>query len=347
FAASPDFPKGSRVRVHNIENGNFVDVVINDYGPERDKFPDRAIDLDKVAFDQIASLYDGVINISLESLDILPDDFGNILGINELGAKTNPELDLKAGIIINENTEDVIWEKNSTTSLPLASLTKLVAIKTFLDTKPSLNREVAYSIQDEEYNYEYCEKWESARIKLNDGDVLTIEDLLYSSLVASANNTIETLVRVSGMARDDFIHKMNTTVQEWGAISTYFEEPTGLSPENVSSPADYAIISKRVLTHPIIQKASTMEEYKYYTINTKEYHQVRNTNHIIKTLKYNITGSKTGYLDEAGYCLMTRIKVNDHSNIIVVTFGAESRDSSFYETEMLIQYGIRKINKKI
>ena len=127
-------------------------------------------------------------------------------------------------------------------------------MKVFLDTKPSLNNVVTYSVKDEEYNYEYCKKWESARLKVDDGDTLTIEDLIYSSLVGSANNSIETLVRVSGMNRNDFIKKMNETVRLWGANSTSFEEPTGLSPNNVSSASDYAIITKEVFKHPIIQK---------------------------------------------------------------------------------------------
>ncbi|MFH1662050.1 MAG: hypothetical protein ABIA02_03060 [Candidatus Falkowbacteria bacterium] len=220
----------------------------------------------------------------------------------------------------------------------------MVAIKTFLDTRPSLDRVVIYSSQDEEYNYEYCAKWESARLKVAHGDSMTIEDLLYASLVGSANNAIETLVRVSGMPRNDFIKKMNKTVKEWGASSTNFIEPTGLSPENVSSAMDYAIITKEVFTHPIIQKASVMNEYKFSTINTKKNFYIKNTNKLIATNIFNIAGSKTGYLDEAGYCLMTRAKAPNGDFIIAVTMGADTREISFEETKNLIKYGIKKIN---
>lgn len=345
FAASPDFPKGSRIRVWNQDNGKFVDVEINDYGPDRQLFLDRVIDLEKNAFARIASLGAGVADIYIEPLYIKPA--GDMeLGVNTaLGTGEEPRISAVAGIVMWENSQKIIWAKNATATLPLASLTKLVAAKVFLDTLPTLSQVVKYSMRDEEYNYEHVNKWESASLSLKEGESLTIEDLLYVSLVGSANNTIETLVRVSGLKRDNFISEMNDLVKEWGASTTVFIEPTGLAPENVSSAKDYAIISREVLTHPIIVKASTMAEYKFTIISTNKSKRVRNTNHIIKQNKYNITGSKTGYLDEAGYCLMTRIPAGNGESIIVVTLGAATRDISFNETSELMEFGLRKVVK--
>ncbi|MDD5072031.1 MAG: RlpA-like double-psi beta-barrel domain-containing protein [Patescibacteria group bacterium] len=345
FAASPDFPKGSKLRVYNTDNNKFVDVEINDYGPDRNLHPDRVIDLDKVAFAKIASLRDGVINVRIEPLRVAPDTYGKILGIAQTGATPELAIASKSAIVMDEDSEEVLWGKNATTTLPLASLTKLVAIKVFLDTRPSLDKVVTYRIQDEEFNYQYCNKWESARINLKDGDTLTIENLVYSALVGSANNAIETLVRASEMPRDDFIKKMNEAAVGWGAVSTRFVEPTGLSPENVSSALDYAIITKRVFTHPIIEKASVAKEYRFSTLNTKKAYRLVNTNKLLAVNNgFAITGSKTGYLDEAGYCLMIRAKAGNRK-LIVVTFGNNTRDGSFMETGDLIKYVAKKIIK--
>lgn len=347
YAASPNFPKGSILRVHNKENNEYVDVEINDYGPDRKLHPDRVVDLDRVAFTQLAPTWQGMIDVYINPLYVAPAS-GRVLGIADGGATTKPIITAKSAIAINEQTNEIYFSKNATTTLPIASLTKLVAIKVFLDTRPSLDRVVTYSIKDEEYNYEYCNKWESMRLKVSDGDTMTIEDLVYASLVGSANNTIETLVRVSGLSRDDFIKKMNESVSGWGTTATSFVEPTGLSPENVSSAADYAIITKEVFKHPIIQKASIMSEYKFSTIlpaqagNTEESFRVKNTNQLIFRNHFYITGSKTGYLDEAGYCLMTRVESASGEQIIVVTLGADSREVSFFETEDLIKYSMRK-----
>lgn len=342
YAASPDFPKGSILRVTNRENGKFVDVEVNDYGPDRSLHPDRPIDLDKTAFAAIAPLWQGVIPVKVEPLEIAPDDQGQVLGVAAAGVGTEPEIDLWSAVIMDEESGEIIYGHKATTTLPLASLTKMVAIKVFLESRPSLDTVVAYSSKDADYNYEWVKEWESARVRLNDGDKLTVEDLIYSSLTGSANNTVETLVRASGLKRPAFIGRMNSRVAEWGAESTYFAEPTGLSPQNVSSAADYAIISREVLKNPIIAKASTMPEYTFYTLNSQEKHRIRNTNHIIRTNEFNITGSKTGYLHESLYCLMTRVEEGDKS-VIVVTMGAATRDDSFNMTSDLMRYGLKMV----
>lgn len=343
FTASPDFPKGSKLRVYNIDSGKFVDVVVNDFGPERRLHPDRVVDLEKTAFKKIAGSQQGIINVRVELLS-LGVKGERLFGLSDQGAKNEPVVTAKSAVLINEQTGDILWQKNATSTRPLASLTKLVAIRVFLDTRPSLNRVVAYSVKDEEYNYEYVNnKWESAKIKLNDGDTLTTEDLLYSALVGSANNAIETLVRTSGLTRPEFIQNMNELVMSWGAVSTHFIEPTGLSPLNVSSALDYAIISKEVYTHPIIQKASTMSKYKFITLNTKKAHTITNTDKLLEVSDLNITGSKTGYLNEAQYCLMARAAAKNGSQVIAVVMGASSREKSFAETEELLQYGLKMI----
>ncbi len=342
FAASPDFPRGSRLRVWLADGSKFVDVDINDYGPDRGQHPDRVLDLDSVAFKQLAKLSQGMVDIRIEPLYIAPID-GRRLGIPTTGVGITPKITAAAGIVIEKDSGRVLWQKNSTTTRPLASLTKMVAVKVFLDTRPSLNRVVAYSERDEEYNYEYCHKWESARLRLSEGETLTVENLIYSSLVGSTNNTVETLVRASGLSRNQFIAKMNQTVKNWGATSTHFVEPTGLSPENVSSAADYAIITREVLKNPIITKVSHTPVYEFYTINKHIRHRLKNTNYLVRLSKYNIIGSKTGYLDEAGYCLMTTVKADKDQEIIVITLGASTRDISFAETENLIKYGLRRV----
>jgi len=341
FAASPDFPKGSKLRVYNIENNKFVDVEINDYGPDRSLHPDRAIDLDKVAFAQIASLGEGIIDVKIEPLLIAKEN-GMVLGVSETGIGAEPEITASSAVIINGETGEVLFGKDINEQRSIASLSKLIAMKVFFDLNPDLSQVVSYSKQDEEYNYEYCSIWESARIRLKEGDQLTLEDLAYSALVGSANNAIETLVRYSGLERDAFIDKMNTYVYNLGATSTKFVEPTGLSPENVSSAQDYAIIMKDAISHPLLKKISATAKYEFTTINTKEKHTLRNTNHLAR-YDERITGSKTGYLDEADYCLASEYQT-DNGPIITVILGAKNREISFLETENLYKFG-SKLNQ--
>lgn len=338
FAASPDFAKGSVLRVTNLDNGKSVDVTINDFGPERNIHPDRVVDLDKVAFAKIAATSAGTINVKIDVLKSVGQDLNKTLS-----SATEPSLSAWSAVIVRESDGQILWGKNSDKVSPLASLTKIVAAQVFLDTKPNLAKVVTYKQQDEDYNYLYCKPGESAKLTVKDGETMTLENLLYSALVGSANNAVESLVRNSGLTRDEFIAAMNNKVKKIGATSTHFVEPTGLSENNMSSPADYAIITKDAFTNSLLQKISVTSKYSFSTINTKVVHNLTNTNKLIATNKYSIVGSKTGYLNEARYCLMTRVKTA-LGNLIVINFGSSSSVNNFSDSEKLINYGIQLLN---
>jgi len=347
FAASVDFPKGSKLRVYNLDNNKSVEVVINDFGPERDKFPNRILDLDKVAFKKIAKTGAGLVNIRIQPLYVAPDVRGRVFGVSQSGALSQPDIKAAAAIVMNEKTGEVIWEKNSAAVLPLASLSKLAAIKVFFDQRPSLNNIVTYKEQDELYNYQYCKPYESSKVEVKDGETMTIENLVYAALVGSANNAVESLVRISGISRDMFIAKMNEFAASAGATSTHFIEPTGLSQDNVSTAREYALLTGEIFKNPVIQNISITPKYKFSTINTKKLHTMSNTNNFIRdgvfaaSNNLKVTGSKTGYLDK--YNLMTRTHGPNGEDLVAVDFGADTKIQSLEETKELIQYGMRKI----
>jgi D-alanyl-D-alanine endopeptidase (penicillin-binding protein 7) len=349
FAASPDFPQGSKLRVTNTDNGKAVEVTVNDWGPDRSKYPNRAVDLDKVAFSAIADPADGLINVAISPIELTTDRDGRVLGVKAASVSNQPQLSSRSVVIINEDTGDIVLDKNGQDNLPLASLTKIMAIEVFLDTKPDLNKKVAYNLQDEKYNYLYCKPSEAVKVTLKQGEKLTIKDLIYSALVGSANNVVETLVRVSGLSRQEFIKRMNQQAKDWGAVHTKFVEPTGLSSANVSTALDYALILQEAAANELIAKASATPSYTFKTSAGRQ-HTIRNTNQLIieqaqanlQAEKFPISASKTGYLVEAGYCLATRIEAGG-SNYIIVTLGSPTRTDSFNEMADLIRYISRTI----
>lgn len=332
FAASPDFPKGSQIRVYNQANGKYVDVIINDYGPDRRLHPDRAIDLDKVAFKKIANTRDGIIDVRLEPL-FIPRGFNNIF-------PTVPDYTFTSGAIYSETAKDFVFMQNATATMPMASLTKIVAMKVFLDIGKNRNRlaeKVTYKLADEKLNYQYCKPADSGKLNLKNGDVLTIKDLLYASLIKSANNTVESLVRVSGLSREAFIQKMNDTVIAWGATSTRFVEPSGLSIDNFTTAKDYALISSKVFADPLISKISIMPSYSFSLIsNKKKKYSFRNWDELVKSFKYKILGSKTGYIDEAGYCL-TVLFEDSGKRYVAIVLGSPTRAKSVSDMEKLLR----------
>lgn len=340
FAASPDFAKNTVLKVTNLENNKSVNVVVNDFGPNRALHPGRVVDLDAVAFNKIASTRDGLAKVKIEVVK-----FANTVDRIKLEAgKTLPDTVSKSALVISALDNKILYAKNADLVAPLASLTKLLAIKVFLDLKPDFKKIVSYSDRDAAYNYEHVNPWESARLRVSDGETLTIEDLLHATLVGSANNTTETLVRVSGISRPEFIKRMNDQAHAWGAINSTFIEPTGLSPANVSSPFDYAIITKELLKDQILKKISTTPSYSFTSINMANKYNLRNTNDLLKTGNYQIAVSKTGYLDEAGYCLMTQVD-SDKGPLIIVSFNSATRAGSFSDNEILINYGIKRLGQ--
>ncbi len=338
FAASPDFPRGSVIRVHNNENNRFVDVVINDYGPDRSIYPKRIIDLDKVAFEKIAPISSGIIDIRLEPLHVAKADNDFVFTADF----SLPQINARSAIVKLENDNKILYAKDADKVAPLASLTKLVAARVFLDLGIPLEKEFVYLDKDEKYNHEFVAPWESARLRVRNGEVLTVKDLLYSSLVGSANNTMETLVRASGLNRQEFIARMNIFSEVWGARQTNFVEPTGLSRDNVSSPQDYAIIMKEILKNPLLSDISTTHIYSFKTVNTNRSFRISNTNLLMRYGLLPINAAKTGFINASGHCLFSRVQ-NGEDNLIVVTFASENRDLSYNDHERLVNYAIRQL----
>ena len=345
FAASPDFPAGSLIRVRNLNNNKYVDVIINDYGPDRSLHPDRVIDLDAVAFSKIANKSEGLINVSIEPLKIIDGDLKNSLADDF--AYTSPQISAGSVMVLDESTGKIIYEKNPDIVRPIASLTKIFSVYNFLNidqNKDRLDEIVAYSEQDEKYNFAYGTKWEVALINLVDGDLLSIKDLIYSAMVRSANNAVESLVRVSGLNRSDFIAQVNSWAKENGADSFNIKEPTGLDKNNVSSAGDLAKLAAIVFKNSTISQATITKNYTFKTRNDNSSKLRYNSSDLVLKNNYRhfeITGSKTGYLDESGYCLITEAKVNG-KKIIVVILDANSRSESFNETVDLLNYAFYK-----
>jgi D-alanyl-D-alanine endopeptidase (penicillin-binding protein 7) len=346
FAAAVDFPLGSKLKVINKANGKSVEVVVNDYGPNRVKYPERVIDLEKAAFALIADLGQGIINVKVSLADNSPvasgtpekEVFQVASTSNSANSTTNKTaISAKSFFVMNEKTGEVLFAKNSRETLSIASLTKLIAMKVFLDRKIKLTKKITYKTADENYNYQYVDKSESGSLKVKEGDTLTVKDALYAALVGSANNMVETLVRVSGLTRNNFIKKMNDTAKKFGATQTKFIEPTGLSPENVSSARDYAIITKKAIAaQPLIKTISSAAVYKLSLSNRKKVFSIKNPNHLFSDKTLPIIGSKTGYLNESGYCLMTRVKNKKGEAIVAVTLGATSKNNSFESMKKLL-----------
>jgi D-alanyl-D-alanine endopeptidase (penicillin-binding protein 7) len=230
----------------------------------------------------------------------------------------------RAAVLIDAQTGEVLYDKNSGTPMPIASLTKLMTAMVYLESKPDLGKRVMVSRED---------LAGSGRTQLRSGEVLTMRDLLHSSLLSSDNAATRSMVRNSGIPPEEYLARMNRKATVLGLANTHFVEFTGLSEQNVSSASEYAQILKTAALHPLIAHITTLPDYTFRT-SMRDHHLV-NTNRLCRYGIFDVKGGKTGFINESGYCVATWVSTASR-DVIAVILGAPSNPARFAEARRLI-----------
>jgi len=329
-ATCNNYPANTKLRVTNLESGKSVVVTVV---AGTMTHPTRVIDLSLTAFKQIAPSGEGLARVRVEPVGSLENT--NVLGLETDKNQANePKISAKAGIAINEKTGDILYEKGADAVLPLASLTKIMTATVFLETDTPWDKVVTYKAEDNAIG---------ARLYINPGETLRVKDLFFSSLAGSANNATNALARSTGLSREEFVKRMNDQANEWGLTKTHFFDVTGLDPANVTTASEYAILATRALKDFRLLQGTTTSSYTFSTINTGKSHTITNKDKLLGSAWY-ITGAKTGFLDEAGYCLMFKARKDKYSSpdVITVILGSSSDSLRYQDTEKLINYALSK-----
>ena len=225
-------------------------------------------------------------------------------------AAAEPMLKSASVAIIDQNTGDVLYEKNASAVVPIASITKLMTAMVTLDATPDLNESIAIDTDD-------IDTLKGTRSRLKVGTRLTREEMLRLALMSSENRAAAALSRHYPGGRSAFVAAMNAKAHALGLDDTRFSDPTGLSPENVSSARDLARLVDAAHRHyPLIREFSTSEEYRVAVKGRPQ--TFRNTNALVKNDTWSIGLSKTGYISEAGKCLVMQAWLDNKPTIIVL-----------------------------
>ena len=238
--------------------------------------------------------------------------------------RTGNGVNARAALLIDAQTGEVLYDKNSGTPMPIASLTKMMTAMVFLEGKPDLGKRVMVSRED---------LAGSGKTQLRSGEVLTLRDLLHASLLSSDNAATKSLVRNSGIPAEEYLARMNRKASVLGLPNTHFVEFTGLSEQNVSSAAEYAQILKTAAMHPLIAHITTLPDYTFRT-SVRDHHLV-NTNRLCRYGVFDVKGGKTGFINEAGYCVATWVSTSSR-DVIAVILGARSNAARFAEARRMI-----------
>lgn len=245
---------------------------------------------------------------------------------NDLG----PDLNARAGLIMDTQTEQILWQKNPDDALPLASLTKLMTALIFLEHQPPAGLEHVHTFAPEE-------DAGGKELNLPHGAKLRTFDLLRSSIVGSDNDTTLALAHATEMSENIFVDLMNKKAHSLGLKQAKFIEPTGLNKQNIATPLEIALLAKTAFNHTEIQEPATMADHRQKRLDNQEESRVTTTNKLLFDKDLKITGGKTGYTLEAGYNVVEQaMEPNSGREIIVVVLGASSDEERFTEAKKLI-----------
>jgi serine-type D-Ala-D-Ala endopeptidase (penicillin-binding protein 7) len=233
-------------------------------------------------------------------------------------SSADPALRSSAALVLDTTHSAVLYSRHSDVAMPIASITKLMTALVVMDAGQPLDETLEVTAEDRSLG-------KGSFSRLTPGTRLTRGDLMHLALMASENRAAHALGRNYPGGEAACVSAMNAKARELGMSSAHFVEPTGLSDENVASPED---LSKLVMA---AAKVSAIRQYStdgdYEVAIGRHLLTFRNTDSLVTRPDWNIVVQKTGYISEAGRCLVMQTVIEDRTVVIVLlnSFGKRTR----------------------
>jgi D-alanyl-D-alanine carboxypeptidase (penicillin-binding protein 5/6) len=236
----------------------------------------------------------------------------------------------KSAVLIERDTGTVLYDKNSDEKLPPASMTKIMTMLLIMEALEKNQIKWDEKVRTSEY----AASMGGSQIFLEPGEEMTVEQMLKGIAIGSGNDASVAMAEKIAGSTEEFVNMMNEKVEELGLKNTHFKNPTGLPEENhYSSAHDMALMSKELLKYEEITKFTGKYE-DYLREGTEKKFWLVNTNRLVKFYP-GVDGVKTGFTNEAKYCLTATAK-KDNMRVIAVVFGADTpKDRNAQVTKML------------
>lgn len=240
---------------------------------------------------------------------------------------TSDPLDLKSSValVVDQDTQQVLFSKNPDAVLPIASITKLMTAMVVLESGLPLDERLSISQEDVD-----TEKGSGSRLRV--GSSLSRGDMLHLALMASENRAAHALGRHFPGGLDAFVAAMNRKAQSLGMVNTRYVEPTGLSSANQASAHDLTLLVHAASDQQLIRDLSTTAIASVNVGSTAM--QFRNTNGLIRNPSWEIGLQKTGYISEAGRCVVMQAQMAGRK-LIMVLLDSAGRYSRIGDAERL------------
>ena len=223
---------------------------------------------------------------------------------------SGPELRSAAALVMDQNGERVLYAKNVDTVVPIASITKLMTAVVVLDSGAPLDETIVISEAD-------LDDIKHTRSRLRVGTALSRTELLRLALMASENRAAAALARSNEGGTPAFAAAMNRKAASLGMTHTRFVDGTGLSSENVSTAQDLSRLVSAAYNYPLIREYTTSPSYAVTLDNGRLLHY-NNSNRLVGSTVWDIGLSKTGFINEAGRCLVMQSRIASRQVVIVL-----------------------------
>ena len=231
-------------------------------------------------------------------------------------SSSQPAIQARAALLMDAQTGEVLFSKNANSRLPIASITKLMTAVVTADARLNMSEEI--TLQQIDFAGAGGKNSSST---LRVGDKMNRAEVLLFALMKSENPAAAALARTYPGGRNAFYAAMNAKAKSLGMTSTHYMESTGLDPRNVSSARDLGILVSTASQYSLIRQFSTTPTYDFnlgYRVLKSN-----NTNALVRNGGWNINISKTGYINEAGRCVVMHTTLNNRPAVVVI-LGAQS-----------------------
>lgn len=237
-------------------------------------------------------------------------------------------LNSSVALVADADSLEVLYAKNPSAVLPIASITKLMTVVVTLEADLDLNEVITITNADIDY-------YKNTSSRLRPGSEFTRRELIHLALMASENRAASALGRSYPGGLAACVAQMNRRAASLRMINTNFAETTGLSVENKSSANDLARMVLHAQGFPLIRQFSTDPQFSVQS--GKGQLNFRNTNRLIKNKEWDIQIQKTGFINEAGRCLVMKARVGDR-NLVIVLLDALGSQARFADAERIREY---------
>jgi len=246
-----------------------------------------------------------------------------------------------AVLVLAQDSGEPLFAKNVDQVMPIASITKLMTAMVVLDSGLPLLESIEIDKSD-------VDRKKGSRSKLKVGTTLMRAEMLKLALMASENRAAAALARNFPGGTEAFVAAMNQKAAELGMVNSHFEDPTGLTPDNVSTAEDLAKMVAAAHTYPLIREYTTSDSFKIESEDKRRHRLLSyvNSNRLIKSRQWDIGLSKTGYISEAGRCLVMQAMIADKPVIIVLldSWGKLSRIADANRIKRWIEADVLRIS---